>query len=127
MQDRGEPGNVTESPEFRAYLDQLWNRLPNYARRAAAIEPEEPYSVEWLAKAGRFWWDVREELGLSRHDAAEKVGIPINEVRFFELGLAEPIQVEDRAFSYASVFNRPELYGQFCDSFGIQKRPESQP
>lgn len=108
------------SPEFRQYMDELWRRLPGYAARAAAIKPEASGSVEQLGRMGKFWWQIREAAHLSKYQMAERVGVHVNQVRLFEVGLGSDEDVERLPVSYANALGRPDLYVQFLKRFGLE-------
>lgn len=108
-----------ESSDFTEYLDELRRRLPEYARRAAAVSPEAKGSIEWLARIGKFWWEAREREGLSRYQVAEKLDVPVNSVRFLELGIASLDEVANLPPKYATALGRPELYSRFIEQFEI--------
>lgn len=108
------------SPQFKLYLDELWRRLPNYAERAAAISPEAPSSVEQLGRIGKYWWRARETARLSRYHVAERMGVSVNQVRFFEIGLGSEEERETLPLPYANALGRPDLYVQFLKRFGLE-------
>jgi hypothetical protein len=110
--------DVGESPEFRQYLDELWRRLPSYARRAASVPPEERFSVEWYHRIGDFWEQAREAASLTRYEIADIMNIPVNRIRFFELGMASPEDLQLLPPLYAGVLRSPELYFRFDQQFG---------
>src|SRR3989344_7699371 len=109
-----------ESPEYRAYVEELWNRMPAHARRAATIPPNEPGSVEWLARVGKFWWEAREQTRLSRYQLAVRAGIKVNQVRFLEFGLAKPEELRDELLrDYAGALGKTDLYNDYQSRFAI--------
>lgn len=113
---------IAESDEFRRYTEKLLVKLPNYARRAAGVAPEAPGSIEWLMRTGKFWWEAREEAGLSRHQMAEKIGIDIDDLRFAEMGLPEPgVWQSEFPKRYADALGQPTLYDAFCERFNLPK------
>jgi ribosome-binding protein aMBF1 (putative translation factor) len=81
--------------EVMEYLDELEQRLPRFARRAAAIPPDKPYSAEWFSSLGKFWRNAREERGLSRREAAKRANVSANQLRLLEVGLGEPEDLRD--------------------------------
>ncbi|HLZ26516.1 MAG TPA: hypothetical protein VKV73_04270 [Chloroflexota bacterium] len=106
------------SAEFRAYMDELWGRLRVFSKRSAAIPAQEQGSFEWLSAAGAFWKDARERAGLSPDDVASQLGLPVNQVRFLELGLVGRHELsEHRLREYARTVGDPELYDQFRQRF----------
>lgn len=126
------------SPEFRAYTDELYRRMPTMARLAALIAPGQPGSVEWLGRIGRFWWEAREETGLSRTEVAKRMNIDINTVRFVEfgygypeLGLVSPegrinptsIAESDFPGRYAEALGRVDLLPTFRARFSPSPNP----
>lgn len=123
MKDRERATNE-ETLELKRYMEKLWQRLPGYARRAAALPSESAGSVEWLGRIGKFWWNAREGFGLDRNQMAERLGVDLDVVRFFELGLGEGKELTDLPQHYATVFGKPELYDEFCHKFRILKRPK---
>jgi len=112
-----------ESREFRDYAAELSARLPEYARRAASVEPETEGSIEWCGRIGKFWWQAREQKGLSRYQVAEKMAVNVNQVRFMEVGFNDLTDLSNDFFvSYAQALDRPELYKEFCRRFTLPKR-----
>lgn len=106
------------SPEFRGYMDELYRRLPAYARRAATIPPGTRGSVEWFGEVGKFWWRAREESGLTRYQLAECSEVPVNRIRFLEFGLALPEEVDDESLRrYADVLGNCSLYDTYKHRF----------
>lgn len=102
----------------RAYLDELWGRLRMFSRRCAAIPAEQQGSFEWLSAAGAFWKTARERAGLSARDVALELGLPVNQVRFLELGLVSRHELgEQRLRDYARTVGDPDLYDQFRERF----------
>lgn len=93
-----------DANEVMGYLDALDERLPRFARRAAAIPANEPYSVEWFAQLGKFLKQARQDSGLSRPEAAAAAEVDPNVLRFVEVGMGEPedLRVLPR---YARVLN----------------------
>lgn len=123
---------VELSPDFRSYLDELYQRLPGYASRAATIPAGEFGSVEWLRDVGRFHWEARAASGLTRRQVAERMGVPVNAIRFFEFGVSDRelgLRVgtgeDSREFprAYAEVIGRPELYSQYRERFFPGQNP----
>jgi hypothetical protein len=99
-------------------MDELWRRLRVFAKRSAAIPPDEHGSFEWLSSAGVFWWQARERAGMSREDLAHDLGIRTNQVRFLELGLVMPRELSEHSLrAHARALGAPELYEQFCERF----------
>lgn len=120
--------DVFEDPDVKDYLDQLWARLPSYARRSAAVPPGDPSSIEWMGRVGKFWWELREQHNLSRYQVADLMGAHINEVRFFEFGLAMPeVALSDFPKSYAEALGKPELYEEFREKFNLLPVVSPQP
>jgi hypothetical protein len=106
------------SAEFRAYVDEVWGRLRVFSKRSAAIPAEERGSFEWLSAAGAFWKDARERAGLSPQDVALQLGLPVNQVRFLELGLVTRHELsEHRLRDFARTVGDPGLYDQFRERF----------
>jgi ribosome-binding protein aMBF1 (putative translation factor) len=106
------------SDEFREYMDQMWRRLRVFSKRSAAVPADERGSFEWLSAAGSFWWEARERAGMSREEFAERLGLPVNEVRFLEFGLVTPQELSERRVrEYAGALNEPQLYEQFRQRF----------
>src|ERR1700716_2931195 len=99
----------TNSAEFRAYVDELWQRLRVFSKRAAAIPAEEQGSFEWLSAAGAFWKSARERAGLSAEEVALQLGLPVNQVRFLELGLVTRHELSERRLrDYARTVGDPD-------------------
>lgn len=99
-------------------MDELWGRLRVFSKRSAAIPAQEQGSFEWLSAAGAFWKDARERAGLSPDDVASQLGLPVNQVRFLELGLVGRHELsEHRLREYARTVGDPELYDQFRQRF----------
>ena len=111
-----------ENPEFRAHLQELYERLPAYAERVASVPPEQPYSAEWLGRVGRFCWRARERSGLSRREVAQRAGVPINLIRFLEVGLVSHEELNENALlrQYAEALGQPELLGELRQRFGVE-------
>lgn len=107
-----------ESKELREFMEELWERIPDYARRAASIKAGAPGSVEWYADIGRFWREEREQTGLSRYQAAESMDVHVNRVRLLEVGVAGKNEL-DRRFveGYAEALGKPELASKFGKRF----------
>ena len=106
------------SPEFRAYMDEVYRRLPTYARRAATIPPGEKGSIEWLARVGKYWWGAREQEHLPRCRVAELAGAHVNSVRLLEFGLALETELSPEFLQrYATALGHPELYEEFQQKF----------
>jgi hypothetical protein len=106
------------SAEFRAYVDELWRRLRVFSKRSAAIPAHERGSFEWLSAAGAFWRQARTAAGISREDLAEHLGVPVNQVRFLELGLVAPHELSERRLrDFANAVGDPDLYDQFREQF----------
>jgi ribosome-binding protein aMBF1 (putative translation factor) len=106
------------SDEFRAYMDEMWRRLRVFAKRSAAVPSEERGSFEWLSAAGSFWWEARERAGLSREEFAQRLDLPLNQVRFLEFGLVTPQELSERRLhEYARALDEPALYEQFLKRF----------
>ena len=107
-----------DSAEFRSYLDELWRRLRVFSEHSAAIPAEERGSYEWLVSAGTFWWQAREQAGMSREDLAQDLGIAVNQIRFLEFGLVGPRELSEHSLRpYARALGAPDLYEQFRDRF----------
>lgn len=84
------------------------------------MPPEAPRSIEWLGRTGKFWWGYREQGNLSRYQVANRMGVNVNEVRFFEVGLAVPeVALSDFPRRYAEALGKPELYEQFREQFDL--------
>jgi len=99
-------------------MDELWGRLRVFSKRSAAIPAQEQGSFEWLSAAGAFWKDAGERAGLSADDVASQLGLPVNQVRFLELGLVGRHELsEHRLREYARTVGDPELYDQFRQRF----------
>jgi hypothetical protein len=106
------------SEEFRAYVDELWRRLRVFSKRSAAIAADEQGSFEWLSAAGAFWKSARERAGLSAQDVALQLDLPVNQLRFMELGLVTRHELSERRLrDYARTVGDPELYDQFRARF----------
>lgn len=113
--------DVVQSPEFDQYLEELRERLPGYGRRAAGVTPKARGSVEWLGRIGKFWWEARERKSLTRQQVAERSSIPVNKVRFLEVGLATWDEIQDTELlqSLAAALEEPALYEQCKNQFGL--------
>ncbi len=121
-------GNAAPSPEaedpepreLRQYMEELWKRIPDHARRAASIKPGASGSVEWYAAIGRFWWEERNRAGLSRYQVAETMNVDVNRVRFLEVGVADPHDLRNGFLRmYAGALERPDLIDEFSQRFRI--------
>ena len=120
LSDMPQVPDYVNSPEFRQYMDELFERLPAYAQRAAAVPPESKGSIEWYGRAGRLLWEAREKAGLSRYEVAERMHVPVGKVRFIEVGLADERELNDRFLeSYAKAVGDPDLYVRFRKTFGL--------
>ena len=107
-----------EQKELREYMDELWERIPAYARRAASIEPGARESVEWYAEIGKFWRDARERSALDRREAARRMEVHINHIRFLEVGVAGDEELDDDFISnYALALGQPDLKLTFNEKF----------
>ena len=128
-------GKFVDSSEFKAYSDELFKRLDVHLDLAASIPAEQPGSVEWLDRIGEFWRKAREQSGVSRNAIADQIGIPLNSVRFLEVGLGYPelglIQEgkvnpsaaleSDIHRRYAEALGHPELLQQFQEQFSMPR------
>jgi hypothetical protein len=104
--------------DLRSYLDEMWRRLPDFAVRAATLPADERGSFEWQAAAGRFWWTAREQAGLTRDEAARRLGCSVNELRLLEFGLLTRRAFGGRRLrAYAQRLGDADLYTQFQDRF----------
>mgnify|MGYP001610657491 CR=1 FL=1 len=119
-QRRKEALDAVNSPEFKQYLDELWTRLPGYGEHAAAIRSEAPGSVEQLGRIGKYWWQAREAEGLTRYEVAERMGVPVNQVRFLEVGMGSEEEREILPVLYANALGKPDLYVGFLKQFGLE-------
>jgi hypothetical protein len=104
--------------ELRTYLDELWRRLPAFARNAAGLPPDAPGSPEWLEAAGRYWWHAREESGVSREDAARVLGCTEDQLRLMEFGIIAPSTfARRRLHAYGTRLGYPDLYDRYHAHF----------
>ena len=115
-----DPEENMESPEFNQYLEELFRRLPGYVKRATGIEPEASGSIEQLGRMGKYLWEAREVAGLTRYEVAERMGVPVNQVRFLELGLGSEEERENLPVVYANALGRPDLYVGFLKQFELE-------
>jgi hypothetical protein len=112
------PSGSPSAAELRAFLDEMWRRLPEFAMQSAGLPAEERGSFEWQAAAGRFWWVAREEAGLSHSEAAQALGCSANELRLMEFGLLTRRAFAGRRLrAYAQRLGEPDLYDQFQSRF----------
>jgi ribosome-binding protein aMBF1 (putative translation factor) len=112
---------LEKSEQMRTYLDALWERLPRYAERAAAVPANETGSVEEAGRFGKFLWEARERAGITRDHMAAKLGIDINTVRLVELGLGDPEEVRGELVErYAAALGQPGLGDEFRRRFERQ-------
>lgn len=110
----------TLSSDAKEYLEELYRRLPQYARRAAVVPPNETGSIEWFTAIGKFLWQAREGKKMSRYELAERAGIHVNEVRFLEFGLVSLDYLRSGVLKrYADALGRPELYSEFKQKFDL--------
>jgi hypothetical protein len=115
--ERPTPAN-RDSPEFRAYVDEMWRRLRVFSKRSAAIPANEHGSFEWLAAAGSFWWEARERAGFSRDEVARRLGVTAKDVRFLEFGLVTAKDLSERRLrGYAQALDDPDLYEHYHRRF----------
>jgi hypothetical protein len=114
------PAARSDTAELRQYMDELWQRLRLVARNSAPLPTAAPGSVEWLASVGRFWWQARERVGLSRAELAQRLDRPLNQVRFFEFGLFS-VQELKQGFllEYANALGEPDLIARFREEFEL--------
>ncbi len=109
---------LADSTQLKGYMEELRSRLPAFTRRAAAVEPEAPGSVEWLGRIGKFWWKAREDRELTRDEVAERSGTRLNEIMFLEAGLLTPQELKpDFLRGYAEALGDAELFAQFQEQF----------
>lgn len=109
--------SVAEADELERFMLKVLRRLPGYMRRCS-ITPELEGSAEWMSKLGMFWWNAREERGVSRSDVAVRMRVPEDNVRFLEFGLAEQDELkEDFLRGYSLAIGAPEIYDQFQEKF----------
>ncbi|MBI2642182.1 MAG: helix-turn-helix domain-containing protein [Candidatus Wildermuthbacteria bacterium] len=116
--------NDVESRELREYMDELWKRLPEHTRRAASVKPGSHRSVEWYAQVGKFFRDAREQAGLDRYQVAKRMDVPVNHIRFLEVGVADEGEL-DRDFlkNYANALGESELFDTAQRRFRISTHP----
>jgi Helix-turn-helix domain len=99
-------------------MDELWRRLRVFSKHAAAIPAEERGSFEWLSSAGAFWWQARQQAGMSRQDLAQQLGITEHQLCFREFGLVTPRELSERSLrACARALGAPDLYEQFHERF----------
>ena len=109
-----------ETAELRGYMDELWKRIPEYAQRAHDIPSGARNSVEWLKQIGDFWRAERENKGLSRQEVAERMSVPVNRIRFIEVGVPEEEDLNDKFLQlYAEALESPEFPQSFKEQFGL--------
>ena len=106
-------------------------RIREYALHAAVVPADERGSVEWVEKIGKFWWEAREQEGLTRDDVASRMGEDVNGVRFLEYGVGyeelhlsyngSTLTALDLEFAqrYANALGKPELFEAFKERFQI--------
>lgn len=119
---------VEHSEEMKGYMQEFQQRILEFTRRAAVVPPNSKGSVEWLGRIGKFWWQARENQGLSRYEVAEKLGVPVNQIRFLEFGMPTPNELRSLTDRYAEALGQPDLSDQFCKTFNLPKlkrRPEA--
>lgn len=104
--------------EIIEFLHELDDRLPRYARRAAAIKGGDQYSVEWFAEIGKFIRDAREGAGIDRKTMSTSHGINITHIRLLEVGLGEPDELP-LASAIMRVLGGEELLQQFEEKFKL--------
>ena len=113
-----------ESEELREYMDELWKRLPEHARRAASVKPDAHRSVEWYASVGKFFRQEREGAGLNRYEVAKKMGVPVNVIRFLEVGIPTDEELSsDFVLKYARAIGKPGLWASFENHFRNKPDP----
>jgi hypothetical protein len=101
-------------------MDELWQRLRLVARHSAPLPAATPGSVEWLASVGRYWWQARERVGVSRAELAQRLDRPVNQVRFFEFGLFSVQELRNGFLHrYADALGEPALVDRFRDEFEL--------
>ncbi len=109
-----------DAAELRAYMDALWKRLRVFARRSALARPDERWSPEWLEQIGRFWWQAREQAGVSRQEVAARIGVSVDDVRLLEYGLGLPRELKYGLLGrYAEALGEPALYLTCRQRFGL--------
>lgn len=105
--------------QFTRYL--IESRLPLLATRATSVKPNAIGSIEWCHEAGGYLLEKRAELGLSRTEMAELMGVPKSQVLFLETGFASLEEILNLAPKYAAALNTPpEFYKLFKKQFGIK-------
>jgi hypothetical protein len=107
-----------ETPEMQEFVEELRKRLPAYAAEVGAVPANEPGSVEWLLRVGRFWWEARERCKLTRADVARKMGVDSNRVTLFEVGLADVADAMNGFVDdFAAALGEPKLVSEFDRKF----------
>jgi hypothetical protein len=112
--------STAAAADLSAYLDELWQRLPEFALHAAGLPAEERGSFEWLVSAGEFWQAAREQAGMERETAAAALGWSVNRLRLMEYGLlaVSPRSLSGRRWRrYAAALGDPELIDRFREHF----------
>ncbi len=114
--------DYVRSAEFIKSMQELFdNQLPLLATRATSVKPNAIGSIEWCHKAGGYLLEKRAELGLSRTEMAELMGVPKSQVLFLETGFASLEEILNLAPKYAAALNTPpEFYERFRKQFGIK-------
>ncbi len=103
-----------EKKDMIDYVTKLEDLLPRYARRAAALRPEEVGSVEWSQGFGLFWRQAREDQGFSRYSIAAKAGAHVNDIRLLENGFIEIEQVGDFLRHYSAALTGNATLWETC-------------
>ncbi len=106
-----------ERDDMRAYVDELAERLPRYARRAAALKPEEVGSVEWSKAVGQYWRGAREARNISRYGLAARMNTHVNNIRFLELGIVEIEELDGFLEPYSQALGDPDLFEGYRKTF----------
>lgn len=114
----GSGGPGEEPDHLKVYMDKMWKRIPDFARRAAVVPPGSIGSVEWLSVVGKYWLRARTEQGVNVDEMASKLGMDPDELRLFEYGIGTQREVTgDLPERYAQALGQPDLYPRFQREF----------
>ncbi len=108
--ESGRPmGMVGTFIKKRSDLDEML-AMPN---------PEGAY-IEKSKAMGKFWDHGRTELDVSIWDAADELHLSPAVLRGIELGSKPDIWTGPFPINYGDVLKQPQLYPEFCETFGIE-------
>lgn len=119
-----------EKADMLSYSDELGDsRLPRHTERARAIPAGQLGSSEWFEKVGHYWEEARENNGVERYDLAEKAGVHVNIIRFLELGLAYPEELQGNLLPQLSLCltGNMSTFEAFSQRYNVSEIPVRTP